>query len=217
MRLSAGLLLIYFVFVIVRTASAEPIESNTPSVSRKYISESVTGEYIDSLNGNRLWISESEVQKVIFEPIQKSNDPTQKLMMRQLINTVLTLQPQPDEASVRQLLNKLHETGISTRCTTIPARFIAADAASRSATIRFPNAKEDQVVDMLLLLSGHWSATYMAFRSKELARVGALPFVDAKESELGRKAPLDELPFMAPSIIHRISKQSKPSINWCLK
>jgi hypothetical protein len=214
MRYSTGLLLIYSVFLIAPMASAEPTEN---TVNRKYLVESVTGEYIDSFNGNRLWISDTEMHKVTFEPIQKSNDPTRQLMMRQLINTALVLQPQPDEANVRKLLNKLAESGISTSCITAPAQFIAASPASRSAIVRFPNAKEDQVVDMLLLLSGQWSATYMAVRSKELARVGALPFLDAKESELGKKAPLEDLPFTAPRIIHRVSQQSKPNINWCLK
>lgn len=211
---SIGILLIYCVFVIVPTASAEPTKN---TVNRKYLDESVTGEYVDSFNGNRLWISDTEMHKVTFEPIQKTNDPTRQLMMSQLINTALALQPRPDQANVRNLLDKLADSGISTKCITVPAQFLTASSDSRSAIVRFPNKKEDQVVDMLLLLSGQWSATYMAFRSKELARVGALPFLDAKESELGKKAPLDDLPFTAPGIIYRVSQQSKPSINWCMK
>jgi hypothetical protein len=207
-------ILTYSLFLAVPTASAQATEN---AVNKKYLSESVIGEYIDLSNDYRMWISDTEMHKVAFGPIQKSNDLKQQLIVNQIINTLLTLQPKSDNLSVRSLLNKLTETGISVTCTTTLAKFIVSSPANRTAIVRFPSPREDQVVDMLLQRSDPWVATYMSFRSKELSRVGALPFLDAKESALAKEAPLENLPFTASRILYRTSTDSKPNINWCAK
>jgi hypothetical protein len=197
--------------------SAAQAAGDERKLDQGFIESRLTGEYLDHQNGHRIWISRDSLTRVIFQGATKANDPLRGLVVQRVIGTALTLTPRTDEESVRALLGKLREMGVVTSCTTKPIQYLSANGAARAAILRIPGASGEETLDMQMLPADKWTATYIAFRSKELARVGALPFGDERESALGKTLPLDDLPFGAMNIIHRVSGATAPTINWCLK
>jgi hypothetical protein len=205
---------VFFLMLGFRPALAAADQLN--AIDNKFVGESVVGEYIDLANWNRFWIADGEVHKVAFEPKSQSKDVVEKLVTQRLVQSVLTLRSGIDKKTLLALSSKLRDRGVEIRCKTNRMHFLVADGLTRVAIIRYPNSIEDKVVDMQVVRSGRWAATYLAFRSKELARIGALPFSD-EEYELAKTLPLDDLPFNASTIVYRISNASKPNIDWCTK
>lgn len=187
------------------------------AAEKKFVSEAILGEYVDLRNWQRMWIDDLEVHKVAFEAKTRSATPAEGLRTQQLVHDVLKLRADAQESSVRSLLKQLQDRGVEPKCYRTRVQWLATSAAQYSATLRYQNPVADKVVDMLVVRSDRWSATYLAFRSRELDRAGALPMWDDKESEASKGLPLDALPFTASNIVYRVSGQRSPGLDWCLK